>query len=103
MRGRMVIRRGEEPGAYLCDFIANERCPDTDSPVIDTHVEQRCIAGRDGADLVILSEIVEQDQALPYWPDNFRLTIHSSREMRGELRSADVAPVVFRRTPAPMS
>lgn len=94
MSGELSLQATEDPGVYEGELVAREDCKGT-GPF---HAEQLSVARRDGDRLVIESELV---RVLPspdyYLPDNFVLTIVDGALMVGELRSADVAPVTFRR------
>jgi hypothetical protein len=103
MRGQMTLRRSSESGIYDCRLVAFERCPDQENAEINSEVEQVCRAVRNGEQLTITSEIVRMKEESPYQPDDFELVIRSGLLMQGELRSADIAPVEFRREPGPMS
>ncbi len=96
MTGTMTIAQGSRPNAFACTFVAVETCNRG-----TWSAEQRCTATRTGDTLEIVSEIVRVTPANPgYAPDNWSLTIRSADLMIGELRSADIAPVQFRRGPA---
>ena len=96
MTGTMTIVRGARPDTFACTFTATETC----SRGAWT-AEQRCTATRVGEKLEIVSEILRVTPANSgYAPDNWSLTIRSADLMVGELRSADIAPVQFRRGPA---
>ncbi len=99
MTGSMTITRGPSANVYACRFIATETCPWG-----EWSAEQTCVATRTGAKLEIESTIVKLTPATTsYAPDNWSLTIRSSDLMMGELRSADIADVQFRRGPAIIS
>jgi hypothetical protein len=99
MTGTMTIVRGRGANAYTCTFIATESCRWG-----QWSAEQRCTAQRDGARVDIASTIVRlTPPGTSYVPDNWSLTIRSSDLMVGELRSADIAGVEFRRGPALVS
>ncbi|MDX2234206.1 MAG: hypothetical protein NW200_06880 [Hyphomonadaceae bacterium] len=96
MTGTMTIRRGPAPGAYVCAFTATEDCGWG-----RWSAEQTCTARRNGDQLEVESVIVRVSPAnTSYAPDNWSLTIRSADLMVGELRSADIANVEFRRGPA---
>lgn len=96
MSGDMTIARGPTANTYACRFIATESCPWG-----RWSAEQTCTATRTGDQLTIESEIVRLTPPnTSYAPDNWALTIRSSDLMTGELRSADIAGVQFRRGPA---
>jgi hypothetical protein len=99
MTGSMTIARARGANAYTCAFIATERCRWG-----EWSAEQRCTAQRTGDRLEIASTIVRlTPPGTSYLPDNWSLTIRSSDLMVGELRSADIAGVQFRRGPALVS
>ena len=96
MRGTMTIVQGRQPGALNCTFVATETCPNG-----SWTAEQSCTATRRGAKLEIASTITRVTPGtVNYAPDNWSLTIRTSDLMVGELRSADIAGVQFRRGPA---
>jgi hypothetical protein len=96
MRGTMTIVQGRTPGALTCTFVATETCPHG-----AWTAEQTCTATRTGDKVEITSTITRVTPAtVNYAPDNWSLTIRSSDLMVGELRSADIAGVQFRRGPA---
>ncbi len=96
MSGSMTIVRGSRANAFACTFVATESCTRG-----AWSAEQRCTATRTGDKLEIVSEIVRVTPPnTSYAPDNWSLTIRSSDLMIGELRSADIANVQFRRGPA---
>jgi hypothetical protein len=96
MTGDMTIARGRAANEYACRFVATETCA-----FGQWSAEQTCVARRRGDRLEIESAIVRLTPAnTSYAPDNWSLTIRSSNLMVGELRSADIANVEFRRGPA---
>jgi hypothetical protein len=95
MRGSMTIAQGRD-GALTCAFTAIETCPGG-----TWTAEQTCTAVRAGAKLEITSTIRRvTPNTVNYAPDNWSLTVRSSDLMVGELHSADIANVQFRRGPA---
>lgn len=99
MTGAMTIARSRVANEYTCTFIATERCTWG-----EWSAEQRCTARRTGDRLEIVSTIVKlTPPGTSYAPDNWSLTVRSSDLMVGELRSADIAGVQFRRGPALVS
>jgi hypothetical protein len=99
MKGSMVIVQGRTPDLLTCTFTATETCP-----FGEWTAEQTCTAKRTGAQLEISSTITRvTPPTVNYAPDNWILTIRTSDLMIGELRSADVANVQFRRGPAYVS
>jgi hypothetical protein len=96
MRGTMTIMQGRQPGALSCTFVATETCPNG-----AWTAEQSCTAARTGARLEITSTITRVTPGtVNYAPDNWSLTIRTNDLMVGELRSAAIAGVQFRRGPA---
>lgn len=99
MTGSMTIVQSRTGGDYTCTFIATERCNWG-----EWSAEQSCTAKRTGEKLEITSTIVRlSPPGTSYAPDNWSLTIRSPDLMVGELRSADIAGVEFRRGPALVS
>lgn len=94
MTGELVLRATDDPDVYEGELTTHEACDGV--PPYDT--EQSSVAVRKGDQLRIESQLV---RVLPspdfYRADNFALTIIDSALMVGELRSADVASVTFRR------
>jgi len=96
MKGTMTIVQGRDATALTCRFTATETCP-----FGEWTAEQTCTAKRTGDKLEITSAITRvTPSTVNYAPDNWILTIRTSDLMIGELRSADVANVQFRRGPA---
>jgi hypothetical protein len=99
MSGTMTIAAGRTANAYVCRFTATETCAWG-----EWSAEQTCTAERQGDRLDITSTIVRLSPPnISYAPDNWSLTIRSPDLMVGELRSADIAGVQFRRGPAIIS
>jgi hypothetical protein len=99
MTGEMTITTGPDANTYACRFKATESCSWG-----EWSAEQTCTARRAGDRVEIESAIVRLHPAtISYAPDNWSLTIRSSDLMVGELRSADIANVQFRRGPAIVS
>ena len=99
MKGTMTIAPTRTTGDFTCVFTAIETCPWG-----EWTAEQTCTAKRNGAKLEITSTITRVTPAtVNYAPDNWSLTIRTSDLMIGELRSADIADVQFRRGPAYVS
>jgi hypothetical protein len=99
MSGTMTISRSAQTGAYTCRFVARERCPHGQWTAIQT-----CTATRQGAQLTMKSAIIKVEPAtVSYAPDDWILTIRNGNLMIGELRSADIAPVEFKRHDAVIS
>ena len=95
MKGSMTIVQGRD-GQLTCTFSATETCP-----FGEWTAEQTCTAKRTGDTLEIASTVRRVTPAtVNYAPDNWKLTIRTSDLMVGELRSADIANVQFRRGPA---
>lgn len=96
MTGEMTVARTRTANDFTCTFTATEHCGDR-----SWSAEQTCTARRSGDRLDITSTIVRLSPPnLSYAPDNWSLAIRSSDLMVGELRSADIANVQFRRGPA---
>lgn len=94
MEGSLVLRRGATDNLYTGRLVAEETCPG----VPHYHAEQAVTALRHGGDLKIDAKLVRVTPSPEnYLPDDFSLVIMASDLMVGELRSADVAPVTFRR------
>jgi hypothetical protein len=99
MDGEMTITRTPRTGEYECAFVATEVCGQQ-----RWSAQQTCTAKREGDRLVVSSRIVRTTpENLSYQPDNWALVIRSGELMVGELRSADIAEVQFRRGPALVS
>lgn len=99
MRGTMTIAPTRSAGDFTCVFTAVETCPWG-----EWTAEQSCTAKRTGAKLEITSTITKvTPPTVSYAPDNWSLTIRTGDLMVGELRSADIANVQFRRGPAYVS
>lgn len=96
MKGSMTIVQGRTGEALTCTFTATETCP-----FGTWTAEQTCTAKRTGDKLEITSAVRRvTPNTVNYAPDNWQLTIRTSDLMVGELRSADIANVQFRRGPA---
>ena len=96
MKGTMTIVRGRTSETLTCRFTATETCS-----FGEWTAQQTCTAKRKGAQLEITSAVTRvTPSTVNYAPDNWILTIRTSDLMIGELRSADVANVQFRRGPA---
>lgn len=99
MKGSMTIVQGRNGGDLTCTFTAVETCP-----FGEWTAEQTCTAKRTGETLEITSAVRRvTPSTVNYAPDNWRLTIRTGDLMIGELRSADIANVQFRRGPANIS
>jgi hypothetical protein len=98
MSGLMTIKRNAN-GAYSGRFTARETCPHG-----SWTAEQTCIGVRKGDKLELTATIIKLTPAnVSYAPDNWSLTIKNGSRMVGQLRSADVADVEFRRSEAVVS
>jgi hypothetical protein len=98
MTGQLTVERKAKGAAHVCKITAHETCPG-----ISIKADQNCtLTERDGK-VRIASTIVKVEPALGYTPDDFELRLESSSRMIGELRSADVAPVMFYRGDTPIS
>lgn len=99
MKGTMTIAPARTAGDFTCTFTAVETCPWG-----EWTAEQTCTAKRTGAKLEITSTLRRVTPAtVNYAPDNWSLTVRTTDLMIGELRSADIANVQFRRGPAYVS
>ena len=98
MSGTARMTPDPEPGVYECELTAVEVCSLWGRSV----VLQQCTARRFGNQVSIRSEIDQflemKMEGLLYVPDNFALTIQSSKRMYGSLVSAATAPVEFIRS-----
>lgn len=107
MSGKMHLTHAGEADVYDCEITAVEECTSLGRSV----VLQSCTARRFGNQVSvrsIIDEMLESKQGLEglpasYAPDNFSLTIKSSRRMFGSLVSAVSAPVEFTRELGGMS
>lgn len=98
MSGLMTIKRNAS-GAYSCRFTARETCPHG-----AWAAEQSCTGVRTGDKLELTATIIKLTPPnVSYAPDNWSLTIKSGSRMVGQLRSADIAEVEFRRAEAVVS
>jgi hypothetical protein len=97
MTGTMSLSPHKEEGRYTCELTAVEMCSMWGRSV----VRQSCEAKRFGDQVSVRSTIEEMlESKMPemvYVPDNFTLTVQSSKRMFGALVSAVTAPVEFRR------
>lgn len=98
MTGTARLTPNPEPGLYDCELTAVEVCSMWGRSV----VLQSCKARRFGNQVSIRSEINQflesKLEGLMYVPDNFALTIQSSKRMYGSLVSAATAPAEFIRS-----
>ncbi len=98
MTGTMYLSPHEEEGVYKCELTAVEMCSMWGRSV----VRQSCEARRFGNQVSIRSRVEEmlesKAEGLTYVPDNFTLTIQSSKRMFGALVSAVTAPAEFLRS-----
>jgi len=93
IRGEMAIRPTAKPNAYICSFVATETCDD-----LKVRADQSCTAVKAGNALTVTATVVKlSPPGISYAPDNWSLTIVDAAHMKGELRSADIAPVTFYR------
>jgi hypothetical protein len=97
--GEMALRPTGD-GAYACTFFANQRCPAGEVNIV---ARQTCKATVVGTNVVMTATIVDVKPQTSYAPDNWVLTIVNPNQMKGELRSADTATVVFYRIEAAIS
>jgi hypothetical protein len=97
MTGTMNLSPHKEEGRYTCELTAVEMCSMWGRSV----VRQSCEAKRFGDQVSVRSTIEEmletKSPEMVYVPDNFTLTVQSSKRMFGALVSAVTAPVEFRR------
>ncbi|MEQ8559093.1 MAG: hypothetical protein RIB03_12315 [Henriciella sp.] len=95
MTGTMRLTPDAESGVYDCELTAVEVCSMWGRSV----VLQQCTARRFDNQLSIRSEIDQflesKLEGLVYVPDNFALTIQSTKRMYGSLVSAATAPAIF--------
>lgn len=98
MTGQLIVDRIRKGDAYACKLTAHETCPD-----VSISATQTCTLTEKNGNVRISSRIVKVEPALGYTPDDFELTLESSARMIGELRSADIAPVMFYRGDTPIS
>ncbi|MGB3625414.1 MAG: hypothetical protein WA989_06295 [Henriciella sp.] len=98
MSGTARLSPNPESGVYDCELTAVEVCSMWGRSV----VQQSCTARRFGNQVSIRSEIDQflesKIEGLLYVPDNFALTIQSSKRMYGSLVSAAIAPAEFIRS-----
>lgn len=98
MTGTMYLSPHEEDGLYNCELTAVEMCSMWGRSV----VRQSCEARRFGNQVSIRSRVEEmletKTEGLTYVPDNFTLTVQSSKRMFGALVSAVTAPAEFIRS-----
>ena len=82
----------ENDGIYGCELTAKQTC--TDGEWI---VRQTCTAKRHGNSVVIKSAIVEfiSEPSVSYLPDDFLLTVDTSKRMFGALHSYGVYKTVW--------
>lgn len=98
MSGRMTIRPAVGGAPHTCTFVAYENCPD-----VKVRADQTCTATKVGDKLSIKATIIKVEPQVSYAPDDWELTVIDAGRMRGELRSADIAPVIFYRGEALVS
>lgn len=98
MTGTMHLSPHEDRGLFNCELTAVEMCSMWGRSV----VRQSCEARRFGNQVSIRSTVEEmlesKAEGLTYMPDNFTLTIQSSKRMFGALVSAVTAPAEFLRS-----
>lgn len=100
--GNISITKSTGDNMFSCKFVAREKCESM--PEWDYEAEQTCVALRRGDKLSIGSTVLKVNgDPNDYWPDNFELVIKSSKLMTGELRSATIAPIEFKREGPPIS
>ncbi|MGD2134023.1 MAG: hypothetical protein PVI23_14610 [Maricaulaceae bacterium] len=104
MTGDLVLEPGENPGEYVGDLTAHQRCGLPDIGYEDWRAVQTVQAVRDGDRLTITSTIISvTPQTELYFPDDFDLEIVDGALMPGQLRSITVVPAVFYRGDAPIA
>ena len=97
MTGDLVVMRDANRKGFTCRLVAHEACPE-----IKITAQQVCtLAHAHGA--ITITSTIEHVTSPNYAPDNFALKLESASRMSGELRSADIAPVVFWRGPGATS
>ena len=97
MTGELDVRESGQPGVYRAQLVAYESCTGQEP----YHAEQVSAIRREGDQVKIESRLVRVEPSPEFYlPDDFVLTIIDSALMVGELRSADIAPVTFRRRTA---
>lgn len=102
MTGSMMVFRSEEDNVAECVLTATEVCGDERSVV-----EQTCELIHSGGTAYIDSQIENfierKPNSLGYLPDNFFLHELAADEMNGQLESAVITSVVFRRSTGSIS
>jgi hypothetical protein len=99
MTGELSVSSAPRNGSYSCKLVARETCPD-----LKITAQQVCTLTEKNGKVAIKSSIaLLSDPSMAYSPDNFELTLESAARMTGELRSADIAPVLFYRGEVPTS
>lgn len=99
MKGGMTIAPTKVEGVFSCSLLAEETCNGE-----TWQARQSCVVMRRD-DGVYVQSRVEAVAGNPgnYMPDNFLLPVITSDKMTGELRSASIAPVVFKRADGAIS
>ena len=92
MTGHLMVSPSGAGKTHACKLTAYENCPG-----IKITTQQNCKLAETNGAIVITSTIVHSTSA-NYAPDDFSLKLESAARMTGELRSADIAPVVFYRS-----
>lgn len=99
MVGDLSVSPSPKNGAYSCKLVAHETCQ---GMKITAH--QICTLTEKSGKVAIKSTIaLLSDPSMSYAPDNFELKLENAARMTGELRSADIAPVLFYRGEVPVS
>jgi hypothetical protein len=90
MTGRLIVKPSAK-GAHACELIAYQTCS-----AYKITTKQTCQLSEQNGAVTIKSKIVHSTST-GYAPDDFALKLESAARMTGELRSADIAKVVFYR------
>lgn len=87
-----MILRPIGGGRYDCSFVAVETCGEAKFTA-----KQVCTAVQEGEAVRIEASVISVSPPVSYAPDNWLLRVVGPNEMKGELRSAAVAPATFYR------
>jgi hypothetical protein len=98
MTGTMRLTPHPEKGRYNCELTAIEVCSMWGRSVVRQSCEVRRFGNQVSIRSTILEMLEQKGFAGEYLPDNFSLTVQSSKRMYGALVSAVTAPVEFRRS-----
>jgi hypothetical protein len=91
MTGRLIVRPRAGGASHACELVAYQTCTG-----LKITTKQTCSLSEQNGAVTIKSAIVHSTSA-QYAPDDFALKLESPARMTGELRSADIASVVFYR------